>query len=299
MVELEPRLDLHHAVMDHADHWDHPCQLWMRAVDESLDQVDHLGTLSMKLGVPMIPWNQINNNCRDLVFCIPPTISMCSSSDKASSSPPLPTVLTAPSGSMLSSRFTSIAKSRSNGQAVPQIPRVDGGGTHHFDESKTKEAVTLLKSLEAYAAVVKVSNSCKLCAGKGKPRNCRHHQHCGPLVVYNKDKGIMKAFRNIVVLRLSTSRDSTSSRSGGHLGCFVIWTEGAFSALSSVFSTLDQVSAQKKDYILLATKITNPDVTGLINSNEIQSEHLEKKDAKKPKAPKAARKEFLGNLFAP
>ena len=34
-------------------------------------------------------------------------------------------------------------------------------------------------------------------AGKGKLRNRRHAQKLGPLVIYDQDQGVTKAFRNI------------------------------------------------------------------------------------------------------
>ncbi|KAF9003718.1 hypothetical protein BDZ89DRAFT_1145993 [Hymenopellis radicata] len=47
--------------------------------------------------------------------------------------------------------------------------------------------------------------------------------------------------------------------------------EGAFSLLDEVFGTFDKASTYEKDYVLLTAKISNPDVTRLINSDEIQS----------------------------
>ena len=58
---------------------------------------------------------------------------------------------------------------------------------------------------------------------------------------------------------------------GGHLGRFVIWTEGAFGLLDEVYGTFDKASTLKKDYFLPTAKISNPDVTRLINSDEIQT----------------------------
>ncbi|KXN80755.1 60S ribosomal protein L4-B [Leucoagaricus sp. SymC.cos] len=156
-------------------------------------------------------------------------------------------------------------------EQIEEVPLVVSNAAESF--TKTKEAVALLKALKAYADVVKVSNSRKLRAGKGKLRNRRHRQRRGPLVVYGEDKGIVKAFRNIPGVELvSVQRlNLLQLAPGGHLGRFVIWTEGAFQALDSVFGTFDQVSTVKKDYILPTAKISNPDVTRLINSDEIQS----------------------------
>ena len=62
---------------------------------------------------------------------------------------------------------------------------------------KTKEAVQLLRKLKAWTDVEKVCKSKRFRAGKGKMRNRRRVMRQGPCVVYNKDNGIRKAFRNI------------------------------------------------------------------------------------------------------
>jgi large subunit ribosomal protein L4e len=133
-------------------------------------------------------------------------------------------------------------------EEIEEVPLVIAGGAESV--TKTKEAVALLKSLKAYRDVTKVSNSRKLRAGKGKMRNRRHRQRRGPLVVYNEDKGIVKAFRNLPGVEVvSVHRlNLLQLAPGGHIGRFVIWTEGAFGALDEVFGTFDKVSAYKKDY---------------------------------------------------
>ncbi|THH08912.1 hypothetical protein EW145_g2389, partial [Phellinidium pouzarii] len=137
----------------------------------------------------------------------------------------------------------------------------------------TKEAVALLEALGAYADVKKVSSSRKLRAGKGKLRNRRHRQRRGPLVVYSEDNGIVRAFRNLAGVEVvNVSRlNLLQLAPGGHLGRFIIWTESAFARLDEVFGTFDTAAVQKKDYFLPTAKISNPDVTRLINSSEIQS----------------------------
>jgi len=81
-------------------------------------------------------------------------------------------------------------------------------------------------------------------------RNHRHRQRCGPLVVYNEDNSIIKAFRNLPgVDQVNVRRlNLLQLTPGGHLGCFIIWTEGAFALLDEVFGTFDKVSVHKKDY---------------------------------------------------
>ncbi|KAG8213146.1 ribosomal protein L4 domain-containing protein [Butyriboletus roseoflavus] len=156
-------------------------------------------------------------------------------------------------------------------EQVPEVPLVVPAAVESF--KKTKEAVALLKSINAYDDVVKVSNSRKLRAGKGKMRNRRYRQRRGPLIVYNEDNGIAKAFRNLPGVELANVKrlNLLQLAPGGHLGRFIIWTEDAFALLDQVFGTFDSPSAFKKDYVLPVAKITNPDVTRLINSTEIQS----------------------------
>ena len=134
-------------------------------------------------------------------------------------------------------------------EQIEEVPLVVESAAESF--TKTKEAVALLKSLHAYADVVKVSNSRKLRAGKGKLRNRRHRQRRGPLVVYNEDKGIVKAFRNLPGVELVNVRrlNLLQLAPGGHLGRFVIWTQGAFALLDEVFGTFEKASLHKKDYM--------------------------------------------------
>ena len=45
--------------------------------------------------------------------------------------------------------------------------------------------------------VLQVYNSKRFRAGKGKMRNRRRIQRRGPLVIFNQDNGLTRAFRNI------------------------------------------------------------------------------------------------------
>ncbi|KAI9316271.1 ribosomal protein L4 domain-containing protein [Dichotomocladium elegans] len=139
--------------------------------------------------------------------------------------------------------------------------------------AKTKEAVAVLKALNAYDDVAKVSNSRKLRAGVGKLRNRRHRQRRGPLVIYNEDNGITKAFRNLPGVEIVNVRrlNLLQLAPGGHLGRFIIWTKSAVAMLDELYGTYETPASLKKDYILPAHIMTNPDVTRLINSDEVQS----------------------------
>ncbi|RUS13279.1 ribosomal protein L4 domain-containing protein, partial [Endogone sp. FLAS-F59071] len=141
-------------------------------------------------------------------------------------------------------------------EEIEEVPLVVGDGIQSL--VKTKDAVLLLRALHAYADIIKVSNSRKLRAGKGKLRNRRHRSARGPLVVYDEDHGIVKAFRNIPGVELVSVRylNLLQLAPGGHLGRFIIWSQAAFDLL---------------DEFLPSHIISNSDVTRLINSDEIQS----------------------------
>jgi len=149
-------------------------------------------------------------------------------------------------------------------EQIQEVPLVLADSAESL--KKTKEAVELLKTVKAYSDIVKVSNSRKIRAGKGKMRNRRHRQRRGPLVVYKNDEGIVKALRNIPGVETCpvSALNLLQLAPGGHVGRFVIWTEGAFGAL-------DEVYAAKSGYELPTAKISSSDVTRLINSDEIQS----------------------------
>lgn len=117
--------------------------------------------------------------------------------------------------------------------------------------SKTKLAIEALKSLHAHADVSKVIKSKKLRAGKGKARGRRHRMRRGPLIVYNEDHGIVQAFRNVPGVETCDVRSLNLLQlaPGGHLGRFVIWTEGAFAMLDEVFGTYEKGSTLKRNYL--------------------------------------------------
>merc|ERR1712232_1340208 len=62
---------------------------------------------------------------------------------------------------------------------------------------KTKDAVALLSSLGCQEELDKVNASRKARGGVAKLRNRKYTMRRGPLVIYAKDEGIVRAFRNI------------------------------------------------------------------------------------------------------
>lgn len=131
-----------------------------------------------------------------------------------------------------------------------------------------------LRDIGAWADVQKVIDTVKVRAGKGKLRNRRYRSRRGPLVVYSgANVPLIKALRNVPGVEVShVSRlNLLQLAPGGHVGRFVIWTEGAFKELNNVFGTYKQASQQKKGWTLPTHEVTNPDISRIINSNEVQS----------------------------
>lgn len=116
--------------------------------------------------------------------------------------------------------------------------------------SKTKDAVKLLKALSAYGDVEKSKASRKIRPGKGKMRNRRYITRRGPLIIYNEDNGITRAFRNLpgVDLLKVDRMNLLLLAPGGHLGRFCIWSKGAFDKLNALYGTWGKKSTLKSNY---------------------------------------------------
>lgn len=154
---------------------------------------------------------------------------------------------------------------------VPELPLVVSDSAQSV--AKTANAVALLKKVGAYQDVLRVKQSKKLRAGKGKGRNRRYVQKKGPLVIFAKDDGISRAFRNIPGVNLCdvTRLNLLHLAPGGHVGRFVIWTEAAFRKLDALYGSYTRAAQLKKGYQLPRPKMTNADLGRVINSDEIQS----------------------------
>merc|ERR1711962_1219497 len=110
-------------------------------------------------------------------------------------------------------------------------------------------------------------------AGKGKLRNRRHVQKLGPLVVYDQDQGLTKAFRNIpgVDTIQVDSLNLLKLAPGGHVGRFCIWTESAFKKLDGLYGTWRKPSASKAGWNLPHPKMANTDLSALLKSDAIRA----------------------------
>jgi len=162
----------------------------------------------------------------------------------------------------------------SKGHLVHEIPEFPLVVTDKIQEYvKTKQAVEFLHNIHAWHDINKVYKSRRLRAGKGKMRNRRFVQRKGPLIVYSRDKGLKKAFRNIPGIDLINVRKLNLLKlaPGGHVGRFVIWTEAAFSQLDQLYGTWTKKASLKKNYNLPRAVMSCTDLSRLFKSSEIQA----------------------------
>jgi len=153
---------------------------------------------------------------------------------------------------------------------------------------KTKQAVELLKKLNAYEDVEKSINSKHIRPGKGKARGRRYIRAKGPLIIHTKslNNSLVKSFRNIPGIELChvNKLNLLTLAPGGHLGRFIIWSESAFKSLNAIFGTLTKNSIVKHGFRIPRPVMTNADVNRIINSDEVQSV-LRRKKPRKPFNP--------------
>jgi len=137
---------------------------------------------------------------------------------------------------------------------------------------KTKQAVIFLRRMKIWADIQKVYKSQRFRAGRGKMRNRRRIQRRGPLIVYSKDEGLRRAFRNIPGIETMRveKMNLLKMAPGGHVGRFVIWTESAFNRLNDLFGSWKEASKLKKGYNLPQPKMANTDLSRLLKSDEIR-----------------------------
>merc|ERR1712173_363547 len=80
-------------------------------------------------------------------------------------------------------------------EQVPEVPLVVSDKVQAY--TKTKEAYIMLKRTKAYNDIDQVCKTKRMRAGKGKMRNRRRIMKRGPLIVYDQDQGLTRAFRNL------------------------------------------------------------------------------------------------------
>lgn len=137
---------------------------------------------------------------------------------------------------------------------------------------RTRDAVELLSRLGLKEELDRVKQSKSLRRGQGKARNRRWVMRKGVLLVYNEDKGVERAFRNIpgVDLMQVDTLDILKLAPGGHLGRLVIWSESAFERLRDLFGDGGRVPV-KGGYSLPKSKLSCPDYRELLKAPEVEA----------------------------
>jgi len=155
-------------------------------------------------------------------------------------------------------------------EGIPEVPLVVSDKVQSY--TKTKEAYILLKRTKAYNDVDQVCKTKRMRAGKGKMRNRRRIMKRGPLIIYDQDQGLTRAFRNLPgVDTLSVDNlNILKLAPGGHVGRFCIWTESAFKKLDQLYGTWRKSSTEKKSWNLPQPKMAVTDLSKLLKSEEIR-----------------------------
>jgi large subunit ribosomal protein L4e len=156
-------------------------------------------------------------------------------------------------------------------ETVPEVPLVVSDDIQ--STVKTQKAIDILTAIGADSDVNKVKASAAIRRGVGKSRNRRYVQRRGPLLIYNEDNGLVKAFRNVpgVDTCCVTRLNLLQLAPGGHLGRFCIWTKAAFERLDSLYGTPSKLAKEKTDYHMPRSTMSQADLHRIINSDEIQS----------------------------
>jgi len=139
---------------------------------------------------------------------------------------------------------------------VAELPLVISDKIQSY--TKTKEAHIFLKKSKAYSDIEQVYKSKRFRAGKGKMRDRKRIMKKGPLVIYDQDQGLSKAFRNIPGIETCS------------VGRFCIWTESAFKKLDCIYGTWRKASETKKNWNLPMPKMAVTDLSKLLKSEEIR-----------------------------
>merc|ERR1719230_2281534 len=162
---------------------------------------------------------------------------------------------------------------------VSELPLVISSDAEKI--AKTKDAVALLSGLGCEEELNKVNASRKARGGVAKLRNRKYTMRKGPLVVYEKDDGIVRAFRNIpgVETACVDRLNLLKLAPGGTFGRFVIWTEGAFKKLNAIYGSYKSGAPAKKGYRLMRGQMENADIARIINSDAVQKAVKPKIDA--------------------
>ncbi|OAY69280.1 60S ribosomal protein L4-1 [Ananas comosus] len=155
--------------------------------------------------------------------------------------------------------------------SVPELPLVVSDSAESIE--KTSAAIKALSQIGALPDADKARTPSPSAPARARCATAATSP-ARPLIVYGTEGSkIVKAFRNIPGVDVANVErlNLLKLAPGGHLGRFIIWTRSAFEKLDSVFGTFDKPSEKKKGFVLPRPKMANPDLSRIINSDEVQS----------------------------
>jgi len=149
-------------------------------------------------------------------------------------------------------------------EKVAEIPLVASNEIESI--KKTKDAVKALKALNLYEDVTRVLDSKVHRSSLGKMRRSAYKNKRGPLVIYAKDDGVSKAFRNIpgVDVMCVTRLSLAALAPAASLGRLCVWSESAIKALDGIYES-------KKNFVLPRAIMTTDNVDRIAHSDEVLS----------------------------
>lgn len=178
------------------------------------------------------------------------------------------------------SATTSLPLILARGHRISQIPQLPLVLDHEVNKiSKTKEAEKMLEKLGCLEDLQRVKDGKVIRSGVGKARGKKYRNKKGPLFIVDDDgQSLVRALRNLPgvdVLHVSRLNIRLLAP-GGQLGRFTIFTQGALQKLGKEFGTKNGGSL-RSGFRLKREVISNPDISAIINSDEIQSVVRDKK----------------------
>jgi large subunit ribosomal protein L4e len=153
---------------------------------------------------------------------------------------------------------------------IPELPLVLDDEVESI--STTSHAYNILRAVGANDDISRCAASRKIRKGIGKLRGRRYITKKGPLIVFAKDNGVSRAFRNLPGVELAKveSLGILKLAPGGQMGRFLIWSKSAIEALKLLWSTSVVPTSAKTAYSIPRSLMTNSDLKRLINSDDIQ-----------------------------
>ncbi|MFX1365163.1 MAG: 50S ribosomal protein L4 [Promethearchaeota archaeon] len=127
-----------------------------------------------------------------------------------------------------------VKKGGFNLKNIPEIPLVIDDKIQTI--KKTARIYSILCNLGLKEDLVKIKNSRKIRAGKGKSRGRKYKKKKGILMVIKDDFGIVKASRNIPgtdVIKVE-NLSIAALAPGGTSGRLILWTQSAFNELNNI-----------------------------------------------------------------